>query len=47
MLEGSNTDMALAMTQMIQQERDFHLDAWALSLQDNTLSDATQLARLH
>lgn len=46
MLEGSNTDMALAMTQMIQQERDFQLDARALSLQDNTISDATQLGRL-
>ncbi len=46
MLEGSNTDMALAMTQLIEQERDFQLSAQALSLQDNTLNDGTQLGRL-
>jgi flagellar basal body rod protein FlgG len=46
-LEGSNTDMALAMTQVIEEERDFQMSARALSLQDNTLNDATQLGRLH
>jgi flagellar hook protein FlgE len=46
MLEGSNTDMALAMTELISQQRSFQMSARALSLQDNTLGDATQLGRL-
>ncbi len=46
MLEGSNTDMALAMTELVQQQRSFQLSARALSLQDNTIGDATQLGRL-
>ena len=46
MLECSNTDMALAMTELITQQRSFQLSARALSLQDNTIGDATQLGRL-
>ena len=46
MLEGSNTDMSLAMTELITQQRSFQLSARALSLQDSTLGDATQLGRL-
>ena len=46
MLEGSNTDMAMSMTDMISLERNFQMNARALSLQDGTISDATQLGRL-
>jgi flagellar basal body rod protein FlgG len=46
MLEASNTDMSMAMTELISQQRQFQLSARALSLQDNTLGDATQLGRL-
>ena len=46
MLEGSNTDMALAMTELVEQQRSFQLSARALSLQDNTIGDATELGRL-
>ena len=46
MLERSNTDMSMAMTELITQQRSFQLSARALSLQDNTLGDATQLGRL-
>ena len=46
MLEGSNTDMSMAMTELITQQRQFQMSARALSLQDNTLGDATQLGRL-
>jgi flagellar basal body rod protein FlgG len=45
-LEGSNTDMAMAMTELISQQRSFQMSARALSLQDNTLGDAAQLGRL-
>jgi flagellar basal-body rod protein FlgG len=45
-LEGSNTDMALEMTELISQQRSFQLSSRALSLQDNTIGDATQLGRL-
>jgi flagellar basal body rod protein FlgG len=34
------------MTDLISQQRDFQLSARALSLQDNTIGDATQLGRL-
>jgi flagellar basal body rod protein FlgG len=46
MLEHSNTDMALAMTELISQQRSFQLSARALSMQDNTIGDAVQLGRL-
>jgi flagellar hook protein FlgE len=46
MLEGSNTDLALEMTELITQQRSFQLSSRALSLQDGTLGDATQLGRL-
>ena len=46
MLEGSNTDMALAMTELISQQRSFQLSARALTLQDGTLDSATTLGRL-
>lgn len=46
MLEGSNTDMAMGMTDLISLQRDFQMSARALSLQDGTIGDATQLGRL-
>ncbi len=46
MIEGSNTDMALAMTELISFQRSFQLSSRALSLQDTTIGDATQLGRL-
>jgi flagellar hook protein FlgE len=46
MLEGSNTDVSLAMTELITQQRQFQLSARALSLQDGTIGDAAQLGRL-
>jgi flagellar basal-body rod protein FlgF len=46
MIEGSNTDMALAMTDLVSLERNFQMSSRALSLQDGTLGDATQLGRL-
>jgi flagellar hook protein FlgE len=46
MLEGSNTDVALAMSDMISLQRNFQMSARALSLQDGTIGDATQLGRL-
>ena len=45
-LEHSNTDMSLAMTELISQQRSFQLSARALSLQDGTIGDATTLGRL-
>ncbi len=45
-LEASNTDMSLAMTDMISLERNFQMSSRALSLQDGTIGDATQLGRL-
>jgi flagellar basal body rod protein FlgG len=38
--------MALEMTELISQQRSFQLSSRALSLQDNTIGDATQLGRL-
>jgi flagellar basal body rod protein FlgG len=46
MLEASNTDMALEMTELITQQRSFQMSARALSMQDGTLGDAAQLGRL-
>jgi flagellar basal body rod protein FlgG len=45
-LEGSNTDMAMAMTDMISLQRDFQMSSRALSLQDGSIGDAAQLGRL-
>ena len=45
-LEGSNTDVALAMSDMIALQRNFQMSSRALSLQDGTIGDATQLGRL-
>jgi flagellar basal body rod protein FlgG len=45
-LEHSNTDLALAMTDMISLQRSFQMSSRALSLEDGTLGDATQLGRL-
>jgi flagellar hook protein FlgE len=46
MLEGSNTDLALAMSDMISLQRNFQMNSRALSLQDGTLGDAISLGRL-
>jgi flagellar basal-body rod protein FlgF len=46
MLEGSNTDLALAMSDMIALQRNFQMSSRALSLEDGTIGDATQLGRL-
>ena len=46
MIEASNTDMSVSMTELISLERSFQLSSRALSLQDNTIGDATQLGRL-
>ena len=46
MLENSNTDLAVSMTELISFQRDFQMSSRALSLQDGTLGDATQLGRL-
>jgi flagellar hook protein FlgE len=45
-LEGSNTDMASAMTDLINLQRDFQMSSRAMTLQDGTLQDASQLGRL-
>jgi flagellar basal body rod protein FlgG len=46
MLEHSNTDVALAMSDMIALQRNFQMSSRALSLQDGTLGDAIPLGRL-
>lgn len=46
MLEGSNTDLALQLTDLITLERSFQMNARALTLQDGTLDSATALGRL-
>jgi flagellar hook protein FlgE len=46
MLEGSNSDLAIGMTELISLQRNFQMSSRALSLQDGTLGDATQLGRL-
>ena len=45
-LEASNTDMAASMTDLISLERDFQMSSRALSIQDSSIGDATQLGRL-
>ena len=45
-LEGSNTDMASAMTDLINLQRDFQMSSRAMTLQDGTLQDASQRGRL-
>jgi len=46
MTEASNTDMAISMTELVQFQRSFQMSSRALSLQDSTVGDATQLGRL-
>jgi flagellar basal body rod protein FlgG len=46
MLEGSNTDLALSMVDLVSLERSFQMSSRALSLQDTTVGDAAQLGRL-
>ena len=46
MLEGSNTDLALSMVDLISLQRNFQMSSRALSLQDGTIGDAVQLGRL-
>jgi flagellar hook protein FlgE len=46
MLEHSNTDMALAMTDLVTLKRSFQMSSRALSLQESTLGDAIALGRL-
>ena len=45
-LEGSTTDMASALTDLINLQRDFQMSSRAMTLQDGTLQDASQLGRL-
>jgi flagellar basal body rod protein FlgG len=46
MLEHSNTDMGVAMTELISLQRNFQMSSRALSLQDGTIGDAISLGRL-
>ena len=46
-LERSNVDLATAMTELIGYQRSLSLNARALTIQDETLGEATQLGRLH
>jgi flagellar basal body rod protein FlgG len=46
MLEGSNTDLTMSMTDLISLQRNFQMGSRALSLQDGTIGDAVQLGRL-
>jgi flagellar hook protein FlgE len=46
-LEHSNVDLATAMTELIGNQRSLALNARALSIQYDTLGEATQLGRLH
>jgi flagellar basal body rod protein FlgG len=45
-LEQSNTDLAMAMTDLVTLERSFQMSSRALSLQDQTVGDAVSLGRL-
>jgi flagellar basal body rod protein FlgG len=45
-LEHSNTDMSLAMSDLMSLERTFQMSSRALSLQDQTLADAAVMGRL-
>jgi flagellar basal body rod protein FlgG len=42
----SNTGLAVGMTELISLQRNFQMSSRALSLQDSTVGDATQLGRL-
>jgi flagellar basal body rod protein FlgG len=46
MLEHSNTDLALEMTDMISIQRSFQMSSRAMSIQDSSVGDAVQLGRL-
>ncbi len=46
MLEQSNTDLSVEMTELVTLQRAFQLSSRALSLQDGTLGEAVTLARL-
>ncbi len=46
MLEQSNTELAVEMTELVNLQRAFQLSARALSLQDGTLAEAVTLGRL-
>jgi flagellar basal body rod protein FlgG len=46
MLEHSNTDLATEMTELVQLQRNFQMASRALSIQDETVGDATALGRL-
>lgn len=45
-LEHSNTDLATEMTDLLSLERDFQMSSRALSIQDETVDQATVLGRL-
>lgn len=45
-LENSNSDLALQMTDLISLQRNFQMSSRALSLQDGTIGDAISLGRL-
>jgi flagellar basal-body rod protein FlgG len=45
-LERSNVDLGSSMTELMALQREFALNARALSLQEGTLAEATQLGRL-
>ena len=46
MLEHSNTDLALEMTDLVNLQREFQMSSRALSLQDGSIGDAIALGRL-
>ena len=45
-IEHSNTDLAMAMTDLVTLERNLQMSSRALSLQDQTVGDAVALGRL-
>jgi flagellar basal body rod protein FlgG len=45
-LERSNVDLGSAMTELMALQREFALNARALSIQEGTLAESTQLGRL-
>ena len=46
MLEHSNTDLAVGMTELVQLQRNFQMASRAMSIQDGTVGDAVSLGRL-
>jgi flagellar basal body rod protein FlgG len=46
MIEHSNTDLGLEMTDMISIQRSFQMSSRAMSIQDSSVGDAVQLGRL-